>query len=248
MDEMKYLYELFELMPRCGPGAAESTRRAFSLCTALPEKPYILDIGCGNGTPTIELARLTKGKIIALDNHQPFLNILAKQAQAAGVNDHISTKCQSMLEMDFQDNTFDLIWSEGALYFMGFAEGLRKCYQLLKRSGYAAVSEAVYLKPDIPAPVKKLWEGEYSTISSIDNKLVDVKKAGFQLLSHFTLPKSAWLNNFYYPMEKILAPLKEKYKDNKTALDFFQTNDFEIDVYKKYSDYYGYEFFIMQKK
>jgi ubiquinone/menaquinone biosynthesis C-methylase UbiE len=35
-----------------------------------------LDIGCGLGMQTIELAKLSKGQIDALDNHQPFLDQL----------------------------------------------------------------------------------------------------------------------------------------------------------------------------
>ena len=135
MEGMEYLYELFEALPRCGPGDNESTRRAFNSIPKPPNHPFILDIGCGPGVQTIELARLSEGKIIALDNHQAFLDKLMKKAKDEGLLDRIVPKNISMLDMDFEENTFDIIWSEGALYFMGFQEGLRRCHQLLKNDG-----------------------------------------------------------------------------------------------------------------
>jgi len=106
----------------------------------------------------LELARVTKGKIIALDNHQPFLDALMQNAIKEGLDKRIFPKNQSMLEMDFRDDSFDSIWSEGALYQMGFQNGLKKCYQLLKKGGYLAVTEGVLLTSNPPLETKKFWE------------------------------------------------------------------------------------------
>ncbi|MFV9646407.1 MAG: class I SAM-dependent methyltransferase, partial [Desulfobacterales bacterium] len=93
---------------------------------------------------TIELAKISNGKIIALDNHQGFLDILLEQSKKQGLEGKIIPQNMSMLDMDFEKETFDIIWSEGALYFMGFQDGLKRCHQLLKEKGYLAVSELVY--------------------------------------------------------------------------------------------------------
>jgi ubiquinone/menaquinone biosynthesis C-methylase UbiE len=213
----------------------------------MPPHPIILDIGCGSGAQTMELARLTSGKITALDNHQPFLDKLMDQARSEGVAGRITTLNKSMLAMEFEQNTFDLIWSEGALYFMGFRNGLEKCRQLLKTKGYLAVTEAVYLESHPPETVVQFWEKEYTDIKDIATKIEVIAQVGFQLISHFTLPKTAWLNNFYLPMEIELKHLRKKYQTNETALKVFKTAQQEIDFYLQYSDYYGYEFFVMQK-
>ena len=102
-----------------------------------------------------------------------------------------------MLDMDFEEETFDIIWSEGALYFMGFQNGLKRCHQLLKDKGYLAVTELVYTVPDPPAPVVEYLESEYPDIKNIEDNIDVIKKEGFNLISNFTLPESAWLNNYY---------------------------------------------------
>ena len=247
MEGMEYFYELFSGLPRGGPGDNESTRKAFSYLKNLASEPLILDIGCGPGMQTLELARISNGKIIALDNYQPFLDILMRKAIEEGLTRRIIPKNQSMLEMDFDDNTFDVIWSEGALYSMGFQNGLKRCHQLLKKKGYLVVTEAVLLLPNLPKPLKKFWDKEYPDIKDVKSNISLIQNEGFDLLSHFTLPKSSWIYNYYSPMEKRIRELKKKYYDNKIALQVFEECEKEIKIYNKYSDYFGYEFFVMQK-
>ena len=247
MEGMKYFYELFEALPRGGPGDNESTRRAFNIIPNPPEQPPILDIGCGPGVQTIELAKLSKGRIIALDNHQAFLNKLMEQARDEGLDEKITPKNLSMLDMDFDENTFDIVWSEGALYFMGFQNGLKRCHQFLKNNGFLAVTELVYTAPNPPDSVIQFFENEYPDIKNIKDKSEVIQDEGFNLISNFTLPKSAWLNSYYLPIEKELPRLNKKYQGNEIALGVFEGFKNEINFYKKYSKFYGYEFFIMQK-
>ena len=247
MEGMQYFYELYTGLPRGGPGDNKSTRKAFSYLKNLPSEPFIVDIGCGPGMQTLELAKISKGKIIALDNYQPFLDFLMQRAKEEGVDERIITKNQSMLEMDFDNDTFDIIWSEGALYQMGFKNGLKKCHELLKKGGYLAVTEGVMLKSDAPAAAKKFWE-EYPDVKDIQGNIALIQQEQYDLLAHFTLPVSSWTEQYYAPLEKRIYELKKKYKANNTALQVFTMSEQEIETYKKNSDYVGYEFFIMQKK
>jgi SAM-dependent methyltransferase len=247
MEGMQYFYELFEALPRCGPGDNISTRRAYNTIPKIPDQPLILDIGCGPGVQTIELAKLSNGKILALDNHQAFLDKLMRTAKEESLLDHIVPKNMSMLEMDFEEKSFDIIWSEGALYFMGFQNGLRRCHQLLKNDGFLAVTEIVYLVNNPPAPLTHYFEKEYPDIQPVEYKIELIQNEGFHLISSFTLPESSWLDSFYLPMEKELARLNMKYQGNEIALDIFEEMKNEIDLYKEFSDFYGYAFFIMQK-
>jgi ubiquinone/menaquinone biosynthesis C-methylase UbiE len=132
-------FEAHSDIPRQGPGSAASTRRAFSLMNNLPKRPIILDIGCGTGMQTLELAHLSRGRVVALDNHQPFLDELRRRAERAGLAGRVETVNGSMFSLDFGNYRFDtgspnyalhnlgylVIWSEGAIYLIGFERGLR---------------------------------------------------------------------------------------------------------------------------
>jgi len=248
MEGLEYIYEVCEALPRSGPGDNESTRRAFGMIPHFQTPPFILDIGCGQGMQTIELAKISNGNIIALDNHQPFLDLLVDQAKKQKVEKKITPMNISMLQMDFDEETFDLIWSEGALYFMGFQNGLKRCHQLLKEKGYLAVTELVYTIPNPPAAVLEYFESEYPDIKPIEESIEIIKREGFDLISNFTLPETAWLNNYYLPMELELPRLNEKYQGNGVAQPVFNGFQREADFYKQYSNFYGYEFFVMKKK
>jgi SAM-dependent methyltransferase len=200
MEGIEYIYELCEALPRSGPGNNEYTRRAFNSIPQPPKHPFILDIGCGQGMQTIELARISKGTIIALDNHQTFLDLLVKQAKKQKIEEKI------------------IIWSEGALYFMGFQDGLKRCHQLLKDKGYLAVTELVYTIPHPPEPVVEYFKSEYPDIKNIGENINIIKKESFILISNFTLPESAWMDNYYLPIENELPRLINKYKGNEVAL------------------------------
>ena len=51
------------------------TRKAYRMLPPL-DRPSILDMGCGPGVPTLELARLSGGIVTGLDTHQPYLDEL----------------------------------------------------------------------------------------------------------------------------------------------------------------------------
>ena len=247
MEGIKYLYELCEALPRSGPGGNEHTRRAFNAISHNLQQPLILDIGCGQGMQTIELAKISNGKIIALDNHQAFLDILMERAKKERVEKNIVSQNMSMLNMNFKEKTFDIIWSEGALYIMGFQNGLKKCRNLLKANGFMAVTEPVYTTSNPPNQVIEYFDSEYPNIKNIKKRIEIIKKEKFNLISNFTLPQSAWLDNYYLPMENELIKLNKKYLGNKEALAMLDPMQKEIDFYKKFSKFFGYEFFIMQK-
>ncbi len=247
MQGIEYIFELCEALPRSGPGDNPSTKRAYAAIPVKSESPLILDIGCGQGMQTIELARLSKGKIIAVDIHQGFLDLLMNQAQSEGLADSIIPQNISMLNMNFKQEIFDIIWSEGALYIMGFEKGMKCCHKLLKPGGCLAVSELVFLDPEPPHQVVERLQQEYSAIATVEVKLQQIEQAGFNIIDHFTLPESAWLENYYLPMEDEIPRLRNKYQDNQLALSVLDEFSAEADFYKQNSSYFGYQFFIMQK-
>ncbi len=239
--------KLYGELPRQGPGSAECTRKAFSMVRPLRERPYVLDIGCGTGGPTLELARLMEGRIVALDVFDWALNRLSEQAAAKGLADRISTTKQSMMEMDFPDETFDLIWSEGALYIMGVGDALRRCGALLRPGGFLVFSEVCWLQSDPPGELREFWEQSYPDIKSVSENVSLANDCGFEMTGHFTLPATAWWNEYYTPMRKLMPELRRRFADSPHALALIAENEVEMALHEKYSAWYGYEFFVCRR-
>ncbi|MFX1338914.1 MAG: class I SAM-dependent methyltransferase [Promethearchaeota archaeon] len=240
------LYEVFNVdLPRLGPGDNESTRKAFSFLIDLPSNPYILDVGCGTGMQTLELARLTNGKILALDNHQPYLDKLEDQIKIHNLSYKIKTKYQSMFEMKFNTNTFDVIWSEGAAYIYGFEKALMDWQFFLKENGYLVFSELCWFKENIPEELDDFFK-VYPAMKKVEENIKVIASQGLNLISYFKLPESSWWNNYYIPLEKRIDNLRKKYQNDEENLNLLDEFYSEIEIFRKYSDYYGYVFFIMK--
>ena len=244
---MDLFFEIHSDLPREGPGEAASTRRAFARLGGLPEQRRLLDIGCGPGLQTLELARISAASIVAVDTHQPFLDTLARQAAREGLAERITTLNKSMFALDFEPGSFDVLWSEGAIYIMGFERGLREWQPLLKKGGYLAVTELSWLKPAAPAEITAFWDADYPGMHTVDENLAAIERTGYQEIGHFGLPESAWWEDYYTPLEKRIGVLSEKYRGNAEALAFLQESQREIELYRQYSDWYGYVFYVLQK-
>ena len=239
-------FEIHKNLLREGPGRNEYTRKAFFMLPKI-EKPRILDIGCSPGMPTIELAKISDGYVIGLDNHQPYLDELSKRIKEAGLSDRMKVVNSSMFEMDFPDESFDIIWSEGSIYIIGFERGLKEWKRFLKPNGFLVCHEMTWLKSNPPQEIYEYWKKSYSGISTIPKNLKLIPTCGYKVMEHFLLPEDAWWEFYYEPLERRLQILREKYKDDSNALPVIENEQEEINLYKKYSEWYGSVFYIMKK-
>lgn len=247
---MNIFFEIHKDIPREGPGDDASTKKAFKSLKGLSDSPTILDIGCGPGMQTLELARNTNGKVTALDMHQPFLDDLKESVNDEKLTHKVETIKGSMftLEDHFNEASFDVIWSEGAIYIIGFEEGLRAWQPFLKKGGFIAVTELSWLKRDRPKEINDFWENDYPGMKTIEENLKVVDSTGYELVDHFVLPESSWYDHYYYPLEKRIAMLREQHVNSDEWQKALDESLKEIEMYRKYSQYYGYVFYIMRKK
>ena len=201
------------------------TKQAFQTLPLI-ENPYILDIGCGSGIPAIELAKMSKGRIMAIDTDQHLLDILAKRIKEKGHSIQIEVKKCSLFDIQFPEGTFDIIWAEGSISIIGFKKGLQEWNRLLKPKGFLVVHDSIRT---------------FSNVFDVSSKF------GYRLVNHFELPKDAWLKEYCEPLEKIIKEHREKAKDNPMLRQFLDKYQNEVYIIRKDPKGNMSAFFIFQK-
>jgi SAM-dependent methyltransferase len=240
--------EFFREMPRGGPGDSASMRRALALMTELPAGPRILDLGCGPGTTSGELAKLTGGRVVAFDLQAPFVVGQMSAARGSSRAGAVHGACGDMAAAPFASGSFDLVWSEGALYSIGFRNGLRACAELVRPGGYVAASDAVWTVQEPPNEIRAWWTAEYPDIGSIDAKVADVTSAGFDTVGHFTLPASSWWEHYYKPMLARTAALRVTWAGDDAGLGVLAQLEHEASMFERFGHTYSYEFIVGRRR
>ncbi len=240
-------FEVYEHLPRQGPGNRECAERALALCSELPASPDIIDLGCGSGGQTLHLASLTEGLITAVDSHAPSIEKLNGALRRLGLSGRVKALAGDISSPGIPAESADLIWSEGALYNIGIGKALEVCMELLRPGGYIAFTDAVWLKENPPDEVKDGFDQDYPEMGRAEDILDAIKKRGFELTGHFTLPDEAWRDDFYTPMEARIKELSLKYKEDTEAAEALKQIAREPEIHRRYSEYYAYEFFVARK-
>lgn len=247
MDILALIIDYHKDNDRQGPGSEEATIKALGYIPCLNEKTQILDIGCGTGEQTITLAKNTKAQITAVDMLPQFLEKLRQKAIENGLAGRIETKEMLMDRLTFDENSFDVIWSEGAVYNIGFEKGLCLWRKYLKENGYIALSEITWLTDTRPEEIERYWVDQYPEINTIDNKLSVIRKCGYDPVGYFALDDNCWTDNYYKPlMDKAEAFLK-MHNNADEVRELIEEHRTESVMYDRFKEYYSYVFYIAKK-
>ncbi len=149
-------------------------------------EPHILDVGCGSGVPTLELAKMSNGTIIAIDVDMEALTKFHKKLKNSNYEHRITIKQISLLDNEFPDENFDIIWAEGAIHVIGFKKGMNACHRILKKKGFLVLLEA---------------------FAGIEKNLELFSYRGFKLVKKIVLPEGIWLKEYFDPLEKLIETI-----------------------------------------
>jgi SAM-dependent methyltransferase len=241
-------FEVFEDLPRQGPGNRATAEKALGLCAQLPQAPAVLDLGCGVGGQTLHLAQLLPSALItAMDNHAPSIERLRAAIAQRGLAGRVRPLVGDMAHPRLPPESVDLIWSEGALYNIGIENALRICHRLLRPEGYLAFTDAVWRTENPPPEVRASFDFDYPAMGTVPDVLDALSRTGFSLVAHFTLPDAAWWDDFYTPMERRIEQLRGRDVGDAAALAVLDQLAREPEMHRRHSGHYAYEFFIARR-
>jgi serine/threonine-protein kinase HipA len=192
------------------------------------------------------LAATLRTKVIAVDKHAPFLGQLRAAARERGLGDLIEIRCADMAAPGVPAGSVDLLWSEGAIYLLGFEAGLRLWRSLLAPGGRLAVSECSWLVVEPPAEAAAFFAEGYPDMRDVERNIARARAAGFDVLDHFPLPPEAWWDEYYTPLEERMARLGRA-ADPELAAVIDETRR-EIELYRRHGDSYGYVFYLLRRR
>lgn len=244
--KMEYFFEVFESLPRQGPGCEAATLRALcAVVEKLPQPASVLDIGCGSGVQSRLLARHIQGKVVAIDNHLPVLKRLARVAAEEGLA--IETREASMLEMPFAEQSFDLLWAEGSIFIIGLERGLREFRRFIRPGGFLAFTELCWFTDTPSAEPKAFFDAVYPDIRNAEQITELAQECGYTQIESFSLPDSAWWEQYYNPMQTRLTELRARHGADPEAEEVYGFLDREIALFRQHSAEYGYRFVVLQR-
>ena len=248
MEDYQLLIDLHKRAKRQGPGGDAETRKAIDLAMLDPSAPFkIADIGCGTGSSAMLLARSLNAQITAVDFLPDFVEVLKANTESEGLTKKIDPLVCSMDNLQFDNEEYDVIWSEGAIYNMGFENGINDWKRFLKPGGLLVVSEITWTTNDRPFEIQKYWEAEYPEISTASSKISILENSGYSPIAYFVLPECCWLANYYWPLQNSFAEFLARNANNENAQAIVEAEKKEIALYEKFKKYYSYGVYIARK-
>ena len=239
--------DFFKRLNRQGPGGDEETRRALAMLPSLPSHPEVADIGCGSGAQTAVLATaLPQAHITAIDLLPEMIEGVEARLKRMNLTNVVPLQA-SMFDLPLADGQLDLLWCEGAIFIIGFEEGLRQWHRFLRPGGCIGLTECCWLGEERPEDCSWLIEN-LPEIDTIERKRQQMEAAGYEVLGHFVLPEQCWLDHYYDPMPPQMEAFVADHGGSLAAREFVQRLQGEIDHYRRNKAYYGYVFFVGRKQ
>lgn len=248
MDDLELLVDLHLGGDRQGPGGDAETGLAITLSGLAEAKGLkIADIGCGTGASTLVLARELDAEITAVDFLPAFLTALERRAQEAGLAERITTLNASMDDLPFEEASLDAIWSEGAIYNIGFENGIRTWRRFLKPGGILAVSELTWLTAERPAEIDEHWTREYPEVATAAAKMACFEAEGYTPIGYFPLAETCWFEAYYRPLQERFEAFLERHEASEAAKSTVEEHRSEISLFERFSAFVSYGFYVARK-
>lgn len=238
------LFLLHSGLAREAPGTDALTLQALQRLGPLPERPRVLDLGCGPGASTLVLARALGVPVTGVDQHAPYLRALEEHARAEGLPVHTREADFGVLED--APGSVDLLWSEGAIYHLTWTEGLRRWRPLLAPGGAMALTELTWLTHAPPAEARSFWREAYPNMGTVDFNCAVAQAFGLRVADTFVLPAEAWWEGYYGPLRARMERLERQVQGDAALTALIKDTRVEMELYAQHGESYGYVFYLLR--
>lgn len=239
--------EYFSTLERQGPGSPEMTVKALGFVDNLTPHSRIADIGCGTGGQTMVMAQHSPGYITGIDMLPLFIDLFNRNAGKLDLQERVKGIVGSMDNLPFREGELDLIWSEGAIYNIGFERGVNEWRKFLRKGGFLAVTEASWFTEERPSEIEEFWHDAYPEIDTIPVKVALMQQAGYVPVATFILPENCWTEHYYVPQKRAAEIFLENHPGDTIARKLVANEQREAQLFNLYGQYYGYVFYIGKK-
>jgi len=205
------------------------------------------DLGCGTGASTEVLATALSGSLTALDFIPAFLARLEGNLARLDTQATVTALEGDMGAPPFEAGALDLLWSEGAIYNLGFRKGLQTWRPFLKPGGFLAVSELSWLTATRPAELTAHWKVAYPEVATAGAKLQVLEEEGFRPVGYFPLSPECWLANYYDPLEARFPAFLTRHAGEAAAEALIAEERAEIALYRTHQAFVSYGFYIAKR-
>lgn len=180
-------------LPREGPGLAEDIAWVGQRIVISPHGS-VCDAGCGPGGDLTALRHLApQGRIDGFETTPHFVEA-ARQKFAGDPSVRIFEA-----SMEHLSGPYDLIWSAGAVYFLGVARALNAWRHALTDHGAVAFSHPCLFTETPSEAALMFWESEPGGVETEMATRAEITNAGWEVLATRPLPEAAW-RAYYDPM------------------------------------------------
>jgi SAM-dependent methyltransferase len=122
------------------PGGRASTESLLGRAT-ISDTTRVLDVGCGVATTAVEIARRFAARVTAVDIAPLMLERARANVAAAGVQHLVSVEHGDILDLQFPDDTFDVVIAEAVTMFVDRQRAATELARVTRPGGRVLATE-----------------------------------------------------------------------------------------------------------
>ncbi|MFD0689600.1 SAM-dependent methyltransferase [Actinomadura fibrosa] len=139
----------------------------------------ILDVGCGNGTPAMQLARARPVEVVGISVSERQVARANERARAAGLADRVSFEHVNAMDLPYEAESFDSAWAlESMLHMPDKVQVLSEVARVVRPGATIPIADMVYKRPPDGKDVASQYSTVYASLTPLEDYAGVIERAG----------------------------------------------------------------------